>query len=68
MIPNSDFWRPYSYTKQFAHLLNQEAKKLNINFFDASEIIDTSEGSVDYGLGGHLSPTGYSKVTKLISE
>ena len=67
-IPNSDFWRPHLHTEQFSNLLNKETKRLNVNFFDATKVIDTSKGSDDYGIGGHLSPKGYRKVAELISH
>lgn len=67
-IPSSDFWRPNLHKEQFSNLLNEETKKLNVNFFDATKVIDTSKESDDYGLGGHLSPKGYRKVAELISH
>ena len=68
-IPNSKYWKPINETRtnNFINILKNYSTLKNINFFDFSLLLDREKNSLDYATkGGHLSPQGYKKVSKVL--
>ena len=65
-IPNSDILPDYR-SKHYAELIENFTNLLNINFINGTQILNTTNGSLDYAIKGHhLSPIGYKKLTELM--
>ena len=68
-IPNSHFYRPDTRADSYAEKIKISAEDNSILFYDGRDIFDRKQGSLDYAIKGpHLSPLGYLKLAKLITD
>lgn len=66
-IPNSLYWRPNRKSTEYKLELKTASEKMNINFVDASKVIDPNNIDDYAPKVHHLSIKGYKKVADLIS-
>lgn len=67
-IPNSSIWSPDRRAKKYKYSLKKASLKNNIMFLDGEKVINRKKLD-DYAItGGHLSISGYKKLSDFISN
>ena len=67
-IPNSNYWRPDSNSKNYKREIEKLSLSLNITFVDGEDVIDSNNINDFAPKGPHLSIEGYKKFSDLIID
>ena len=68
VIPNSTYWYPHFLSKIYTQEIQSYAASLNVCYIEINDVIDVDSLSDFANKGVHLSPQGYTKLAKKISD